>query len=122
MQTIPPLNALLDVPVPPIAPGRGPLTGETLGVKDIFDIAGMVTGGGSPQKESESSPAAATAPSVQALIDAGAQLIGKTQTDELTFSMMGQNIHFPHPVNPRAPDRVTGGSSSGSVSAVAGGL
>src|SRR5690606_15138918 len=42
--------------------------------------------------------------------------------DELTFSLMGQNAHFDHPVNPAAPDRVTGGSSSGSAAAVAGRL
>ena len=64
----------------------------------------------------------ATAPAVQKLLDAGARFVGKTQTDELAFSMLGQNVHFPHPVNPAAPGRVTGGSSSGSVAAVAGGL
>ena len=56
------------------------------------------------------------------LLDAGARFTGKTQTEELAFSMTGQNVHFPHPVNPRAADRVTGGSSSGSAAAVAGGL
>jgi amidase len=122
MSTISPLNALLDLPLPVIASGDGPLTGETLAVKDIFDITGLVTGGGNPQKASESRAAAKTAPAVQSLIDAGARFIGKTQTDELAFSMMGQNVHFPYPVNPAAPDRVSGGSSSGSASAVAGGL
>ena len=122
MRTIPPLNALLDLPLPAISPGDGPLSGETLAVKDIFDVAGLVTGGGNPHKASESSAAMSTAPAVQKLVDAGARFIGKTQTDELAFSMMGQNVHYPHPVNPRAPDRVSGGSSSGSASAVAGGL
>ena len=56
------------------------------------------------------------------MLDAGARFVGKTQTEELAFSLMGQNAHFPHPVNPAAPDRVTGGSSSGSAAAVAGGL
>ncbi len=122
MSTIPPLNALLDLPLPVVASGIGPLTGETLAVKDIFDVAGMITGCGNPQKESESLSAVKTAPAVQKLFDAGARFVGKTQTDELAFSMMGQNAHYPHPVNPRAPDRVSGGSSSGSASAVAGGL
>ncbi|MEK1854937.1 MAG: amidase [Phyllobacterium sp.] len=122
MSTIPPLNALLNLPLPVIASGSGPLTGETLAVKDIFDVAGLVTGGGNPQKARESSAATKTAPAVQSLLDAGARFIGKTQTDELAFSMMGQNTHFPHPVNPAAPDRVTGGSSSGSAAAVAGDL
>ncbi|CAN7312635.1 amidase [Phyllobacterium sp. LjRoot231] len=122
MNTIPPLNALLDLPLPDISSGDGPLTGETLAVKDIFDVAGLRTGCGNPQKYDESAAAAKTAPAIQSLLDAGARFIGKTQTDELAFSMMGQNTHFPYPVNPKAPDRVTGGSSSGSVSAVAGGL
>ncbi|TIS31954.1 amidase family protein, partial [Mesorhizobium sp.] len=70
----------------------------------------------------EASPASATAPAVQALLDSGARFVGKTQTDELAFSLMGLNAHFPSPVNPAAPDRVTGGSSSGSAAAIAGGL
>src|SRR5690606_22133090 len=87
-----------------------------------FDVAGYVTGWGNPVRGAEAAPAAATAPSVQALLDAGARFAGKTQTEELAFSMIGQNVHFPHPVNPAAPDRVVGGSSSGSAAAVAGGL
>ena len=122
MRTIPPLNALLDVTLPPISTVSGPLAGETLAVKDIFDVAGMVTGCGNPQKAAESPPAVTTAPAVQILFDAGARFVGKTQTDELAFSMMGQNDHFDRPVNPAAPDRVSGGSSSGSVAAVAGAL
>ncbi|WP_367248970.1 amidase family protein, partial [Pseudomonas sp. SB113] len=47
---------------------------------------------------------------------------GKTQTDELAFSLMGLNAHFPPPINSAAPDRVTGGSSSGSAAAIAGAL
>ncbi|MBZ9655856.1 amidase [Phyllobacterium lublinensis] len=122
MRTISPLNALLDLPTVNLSSGKGPLNGETLAVKDIFDVAGLVTGGGNPQKADESPAATRTAPAVQALFDAGARFVGKTQTDELAFSMMGQNVHYPHPVNPNAPDRVSGGSSSGSASAVAGGL
>ena len=117
------LNAFLDLPdiAVPHAPS-GPLAGFSLGVKDIFDVAGYVTGCGNPQKSAEGMPATATAPAVQMLLDAGARFAGKTQTEELAFSMLGQNVHFPHPVNPAAPGRVTGGSSSGSVAAVAGGL
>ena len=51
--------------------------------------------------------------------NAGARFVGKTQTDELTFSMNGQNKHFPEPINVRAEGRITGGSSSGSAAAVA---
>lgn len=117
------LNAFLDLPQVPVKSSEsGPLAGLSLGVKDIFDVAGYVTGCGSPKRASEQAPATRTAPAVQALLDAGARFAGKTQTEELAFSMIGQNVHFPHPVNPAAPGRVTGGSSSGSVAAVAGGL
>lgn len=94
----------------------------TLAVKDIFDVSGYVTGCGNPDKAETGRPAPTTAPPVQRLLDAGARFVGKTQTDELAFSLMGQNAHYPHPINPAARDRVTGGSSSGSASAVAGGL
>lgn len=117
------LNAFLDYPevaVESAAAGR--LAGLTLGVKDIFDVKGVVSGWGNPDRYEEGKVAEATAPAVQKLLDAGARFIGKTQTEELAFSMIGQNVHYPHPVNPAAPDRVTGGSSSGSAAAVAGGL
>ena len=63
-----------------------------------------------------------TAPTVQKLLDAGARFVGKTHTDELAFSLNGQNAHFGTPVNGAAPDRLPGGSSSGSASAVSNGL
>ncbi len=116
-------NAFLDREEPPVAnASSGPLAGLTLAVKDIFDIEGQRTGGGNPQKLAEAMPASETSPAIHNLLDAGARLIGRTQTDELTFSLMGQNAHYPYPINPKAPDRVTGGSSSGSAAAVAGGL
>lgn len=119
----PPLNAYLDLPQMPVPHAEsGPLAGLTLAVKDIFDVASYPTGWGNPQKAAEALPATKTAPAVQMILDAGARFAGKTQTDELAFSLMGQNAHYPFPVNPAAPDRVTGGSSCGSAAAVAGGL
>jgi amidase len=59
---------------------------------------------------------------VAVLLDAGARFVGKTHTAELAFSLDGRNDHFGTPENPAAPGRVPGGSSSGSASAVAGGL
>jgi len=117
------LNAFLDYPdvAVPSSP-TGLLRGVPFGVKDIYDVAGYPTGCGNPQKEAECVPATSSAPAIQALLDAGAVFTGKTQTDELAFSMMGMNAHFPPPVNPRAPERVAGGSSSGSAAAVAGGI
>ncbi|MYZ48249.1 amidase [Propylenella binzhouense] len=108
------------VPVPSAA--GGPLAGLAFAVKDLFDVAGYPTGCGSPLKQAESPIAAASAPVVQRMLDAGARFLGKTNTDELAFSLNGQNIHTGSPVNPRAPGRITGGSSSGSAAAVAAGL
>jgi amidase len=113
------------VPYPAVAvpnAGDGPLAGLTFGAKDLFDVAGYPTGGGSPHILAMSGIKAATAPTVQRLLDAGARFVGKTHTDELAFSMNGKNAHFGTPVNGGAPDRIPGGSSSGSASAVSNGL
>lgn len=105
-----------DVPVRHAA--TGPLSGLYFGVKDLFDIAGYPTGGGNPLLLALSGIKTQTAPTVQKLLDAGAALAGKTVTDELAFSMNGNNAHFGAPINGNAPARITGGSSSGSASAV----
>jgi amidase len=101
---------------------EGPLSGLSFAAKDIFDVAGHVTGGGNPDWKATHDPAEATAWVVQALVDAGATMVGKTITDELTRGIFGENAHYGTPTNPRAPGRVPGGSSSGSAAAVAGGL
>jgi amidase len=100
----------------------GPLSGLTFAAKDIFDVKGHVTGGGNPDWKATHPPAEHTAWIVQTLADAGATMVGKTHTDELTRGILGENAHYGTPVNPRAPGRVPGGSSSGSAAAVAGGL
>jgi amidase len=102
--------------------GRGPLAGLTFAAKDIFDVAGHPTGCGNPDWLRTHGPAPATAVAVQRLLDAGADLAGKAITEEMAWSIVGENAHYGAPVNPAAPGRVTGGSSSGSASAVAGGL
>lgn len=117
-----PFNAFLDTPGPDIESGSGALSGKTLAVKDIYDVAGYKTGRGNPRWLAETQPATRTAPAVQVLFDAGARFIGKTQTEELAFSLTGHNAHYPRPINPAAPERMTGGSSSGSIAAVAAGL
>ena len=109
-----------EVPVPHEA--TGPLAGLSFGVKDLFDVAGYPTSGGQPLLLAMSGIKARTAPTVQKLLDAGARFAGKTITDELAFSMNGQNAHFGSPVNGGAPDRISGGSSSGSAAAVSGRL
>lgn len=102
--------------------GDGPLAGLTFAAKDLFDIKGFLTGAGSPAWGDTHRPATQTAPVVQSLLDAGATLVGKTHTDEMAFSLNGENHHYGTPTNPAAPDRLPGGSSSGSAVAVAGAL
>ncbi|KLN54178.1 amidase [Variovorax paradoxus] len=109
-----------DAPVPH-AP-TGPLADLSFAAKDLFDVAGYPTGGGSPIVLAMSGIKTRTAPTVQKLLDAGARFAGKTVTDELAFSMNGNNAHFGAPINGAAKDRITGGSSSGSASAVSSGL
>jgi len=101
---------------------NGPLYGLNFAAKDVFDIAGYRTGAGNPDWLKTHPPAASTASAIQRLLDAGATLAGKTQTDELTFSLNGENHHYGTPANPNAPGRIPGGSSSGSACAVAGSL
>jgi amidase len=118
-----PYNAFVDYPDVPVAHAPdGPLAGLTFAVKDIFDVAGYKTGCGNPDKTAEAAPAGTHAAAVAALLDAGARFVGKTHTVELAFSLDGRNAHYGTPVNSAAPGRVPGGSSSGSASAVAGGL
>ncbi|HSW08427.1 amidase [Aquabacterium sp.] len=105
-----------DAPLPHAA--AGPLAGLSFAVKDLFDVAGYPTGCGQPLKLAQSGLRSSTAPTVQRLLDAGARFVGKTLTDELAFSMNGQNAHFGSPLNGAAPERIAGGSSSGSASAV----
>ena len=100
----------------------GPLAGLSFAVKDLFDVAGYPTSGGQPLLLAMSGIKTQTAATVQKLLDAGARMVGKTITDELAFSMNGQNAHFGAPINGAAPARISGGSSSGSAAAVSGGL
>ena len=104
----------------PAAPG--PLDSLDFAVKDLIDVAGYRTGGGNPDWLRGQQPAARSAPAVEILLANGASLVGKTITDELAFSLEGRNAHYGTPINPACPDRIPGGSSSGSAVAVAGGL
>lgn len=99
----------------------GPLLGVDVVVKDVFDIKGEVTSFGNPTWASSVGPARAHSWIVGRLLDCGARIIGKTTTVELVFGLEGRNIHYGTPINPVAPDRLPGGSSSGSATMVAGG-
>lgn len=112
------------IPGPRLArPGAasGVLAGLAFAVKDVMDVAGTSTGNGHPDWLATHPPAARSAVAVERLLAAGASLAGKTIADELCYSLTGENVHYGTPLNPAAPDRVPGGSSSGSASATAGG-
>ncbi len=102
--------------------GSGTLNGLRFAVKDLIDLAGCRTGCGNPTWLNTHPVAAANAVCVDQLLFEGARCEGKTILDELAFGLDGENAHYGTPLNPRAPDRVPGGSSSGSASAVACGI
>lgn len=118
-----PANAFVPGPRARLAgrPG-GPLSGLTFAVKDLFDVAGVPTGGGNHDWAKANPIPERHASVVQTLLDAGADLIGKTITDEVSLGILGENAFDGTPLNSAAPDRVPGGSSSGSAAAVAAGL
>ena len=106
----------------PVEHQKGPLKGYLFAVKDVFDVKGLRTQAGNPDYFEQAGVADLTAPAVSILQDAGAKLVGKTHTDELGGSLFGLNEHYGPPINSNSPDRVPGGSSSGSAAAVAANL
>jgi amidase len=116
------LGAFVGTACEQLATSAGLLDGLRFAVKDLIDIAGYRIGGGNPDWLRDQIPAAHSAPVVTTLLTNGASLAGKTITDELAFSLEGCNAHYGTPINPACPDRIPGGSSSGSAVAVAGGL
>jgi len=102
-----------------------PLAGLAVSVKDLFDVAGEPTTGGSHSLE-DVAPAHSDAPAVARLRNAGAALVGHTQLSEFAFSGVGINPHHGTPVNPAALavdgiERIPGGSTSGGAVSVAAG-
>ncbi|WNJ97358.1 amidase [Vibrio ruber] len=97
----------------------GALSGLSFVFKDLFDVAGYNTGAGNPAWLESHASAKATSPIIETLLSAGATCRGRVQTDELAYSLNGQNIHYGTPENPAAPGCIPGGSSSGSAVAVA---
>jgi amidase len=100
----------------------GPLDGVTFVAKDLFDVAGHPTRGGNPDWAADNPLPQKHAWAVETLLGAGARLVGKTITDEISLGILGENAFFGTPLNSAAPDRVPGGSSSGTAAAVAAGL
>jgi len=106
-----------------LAPLReGPLDGLRFTVKDNIDIAGHKTSYGSPAWRDAHPAPAHNALCVDQLLCAGARCVGKVVADEFTYSLDGESFYFGTPRNGKAPDRVPGGSSSGSAASVSNGL
>ena len=104
----PELNAWCDYPQVNVQHAdSGPLAGLTLAVKDIFQVAGYPNGWGQPTRLAEAEPDTENQSVVQKMLDAGISVEGKSQCEELCFSLTGINIHYGAPVNGAAPDRVT---------------
>ncbi len=123
MRPVDTVGAFVPHSPPPLAGAHhGALAGLRFAVKDLYDIAGFVTGGGSPAWLASQAPAQTTSPLITTLLAAGADLLGKTVCDELFYSVAGENAHYGTPINVNAPGRIPGGSSSGSAAAVAAGL
>jgi len=117
------LNAFVPGPRCQIAGAPdGPLAGLTFAVKDLIDVAGWPTGGGNPDWERAHPMPTRHAWVVERLLASGASIVGKTATDEVSLGILGENPFTGTPLNPAAPDRVPGGSSSRSASVVAAGV
>lgn len=99
-----------------------PLSGLKLAVKDLFHISGIPTTAGNPCWLNSHDIPTQTSTVVTQLMENGVRFCGKTITDELAFSLNGQNVHYPNLVNTITPERLPGGSSSGSAIAVSLGL
>lgn len=100
----------------------GPLKGLKFAAKDVFMVKGSTYSNGHPLWLETHGPDAYTASHIVTFLDHGADLVGKTVCDELCYSISGENWNYGAPLNPHDIRRFTGGSSSGSGAATAGGL
>jgi 1-carboxybiuret hydrolase len=100
---------------------RGPLAGVPYAVKNLYDIAGVVTRAGSKINR-DNAPAHTDAFVVEKLEAAGAVLLGALDMDEYAYGFTGENVHDGNSLNPHDPRHMTGGSSGGSAAAVASGM
>ena len=113
-------NALLDVyDEPRSESGDGQLAGLEFAVKDCIAVEGLAMTCG---VEEFSYVPDTDAVVVERLLGAGADAVGKANMEPFAFGPTGEHSEYGPPTNPVAPDRVPGGSSSGSAAAVAGGL
>lgn len=106
-----------DVKLSPLQSGL--LNFYTFAIKDVFAIKDYTNSAGNPDWLRTHEPAKQNAVVIDKLLNNGATLHGTTLTDEMMYSLNGQNAHYGTPVNPKAPDCIPGGSSNGSAVAVA---
>ncbi len=99
----------------------GPLAGVPLAVKNLYDVEGLPTRAGSMILR-DAAPAAADAPVLRRLSEAGAVLLGALNMDEFAYGFVTENAHDGPTHNPHDLARIAGGSSGGSAAAVAAGL
>src|SRR5262249_29504277 len=99
----------------------GPLAGVPFAVKNLFDVKGLPTRAGSKINR-ERAPAGAGQPPIARLEAAGGVLVGALNMGEYAYDFTGENVHDGNARNPHDPERMTGGSSSGSGGAAAGRL
>ena len=97
--------------------GKGILDGRTFAVKDVFAIEGEKNSAGNPTWFETHDAAQATSPVIVELLSQGAAMQGLTHTDELMYSLNGENVHYGTPPNPLNAGHIPGGSSSGSAAA-----
>lgn len=115
-------NAFVDRDLVVNPTDTGTLDGLSFAVKDVFHIQGYTSSAGNPDWLKTHEPAPDHAASIKRLLNQGARLTGTTHTDELMYSLDGENEHYGTPINPKSPERIPGGSSSGSAVAVSAGL
>jgi len=96
--------------------------GVVVAVKDLVDVAGTITTGGTAPGVLNIEPAAADARVVAEIRRHGGLVVGKTNLHELAFGVTSENEHWGPVRNPRDPERVAGGSSGGSAAAVVAGM
>jgi Asp-tRNA(Asn)/Glu-tRNA(Gln) amidotransferase A subunit family amidase len=95
-------------------------TGTVVAVKDLVDVAGMVTTAGGIILPNEAAPR--DAPVIEMIRARGCLVVGKTNLHEFAFGVTSVNPHYGAVLNPHDPSRVAGGSSGGSAVAVAAGM
>ena len=100
----------------------GSLAGLRLAVKDLFAVKGEKNSAGNPDWFKLAQPAERTSFAVERLMEQGTNFVGFTQTDELAYSLEGNNVHYGAAENPKLAGHACGGSSMGSAAAVAAGL